>query len=101
MKKELDNFYFAGPDPTERAHRRKLLANKLIRKIGPRLYTSLMDDQSLEKALNYEWPLVVKRLYPDTVVSFRTALDYRPSPKGYIFLVAKMNKVVEMGHITH
>lgn len=95
----LKDFYFASSDPTLRARRRKLEGRGEIRKIGPKVYSSIMDDDDLKKCLTFQWPIIVKKLYPDTIVSFRTAFDYKPSPNGNIFLTAKLNKVVKMGPI--
>lgn len=99
MDNILKDFYFSSSNPTLRAQRRKLEAAGKIRKIGPKVYSSIMDDEALKKSLTFQWPVIVNELYPNTVVSFRTAFDYKPCPKGNIFLTAQINKVVHIGPI--
>lgn len=90
----LRSFYFAGGDA---ANRRQILALKdqgLIRSIGPRLYTSLPASQTGE-SLRALWMQVVPSLFPDALLSHRTAFEFKPSPKNEIFLTANTNRTID------
>ena len=100
MENILEEFYFASSDPTLRAQRRKLEKSGLIRKIGPRLYSSILDDSELKQCLTLQWPQIVKELYVDCVVSYRSAFDYRPCPQGNIYLSSNVSKVIKIGTIS-
>lgn len=91
----MNHFYFGSS-----SERRKLSGQGKIRKIYTGVYTAIMDDNELAKAMRYEWPLIVANGFKKAVISYRSALEFKPSPMGYIFLVAKQSKEVEIGGVT-
>lgn len=64
-----------------------------VRSVGPRLYTSLAGDK-LSGAVRAGWMDIVSALYPDALVSHRTALEFRPTDDGDIWLTSSTNRVV-------
>jgi fido (protein-threonine AMPylation protein) len=64
-----------------------------VRAVGPRLYTSLPGDK-LSGAVRAGWMDIVSALYPDALVSHRTALEFRPTGDGDIWLTSSTNRVV-------
>ncbi len=62
-----------------------LIKQKLIRKIAPRLYTSVLDETP-EKTVGRNWYRVVSELYPDSMLSHRSALERRPTVGGHLYL---------------
>lgn len=91
----MDDFYFGSS-----SERRGLSKKGLIRKIGIGVYTSILDDEKLKEALQYNWALIVCHAFPNAVVTYRTAIEFRPSPNGYIFLASSKNKESNIGGIT-
>src|SRR3954463_10475313 len=64
-----------------------------VRSVGPRLYASLSGDK-LSGAVRAGWMDIVSALYPDALVSHRTALEFRPTDDGDIWLTSSTNRVV-------
>jgi hypothetical protein len=91
----MEDFYFGN------GHlRRKLSKEGKLIKLAMGVYTSIAEQEKLERALNLNWALIVKHLFPNAVLSYRTALEFRPSPQGYIFLSSAKEKVTKIGHIS-
>lgn len=63
-----------------------------IRKIGPNLYTNNTADDVRTVVQRNRWQ-IVSLLYPDTVVSYRTAVEGRPAEDGTVFLTGSYNKL--------
>jgi fido (protein-threonine AMPylation protein) len=55
-------------------------------KIGPRLYTGLVQETPERVVRLHLWE-IVRLLFPGLVVGYRTALHARPTPEGKMFLV--------------
>ena len=84
---------FPAQSKSEEAWLTKLKKEKKIRKIGPRLYTSVAKAQ--EKAVvRSQWTQIVSRLYPESLLSHRSALEYKPSPENKIILTGATNRQV-------
>lgn len=84
---------FPAQSKAEEAWLTKLKKEKKIRKIGPRLYTSVAKAQ--EKAVvRSQWTQIVSRLYPESLLSHRSALEYKPSPENKIILTGATNRQV-------
>lgn len=64
-----------------------------LRKLGPRLYTNNLTDPLEEVVRRNLWPLV-GLLFPDTVVSYRTALEAKPTAAGTVFLTGSYERTV-------
>lgn len=90
----MEDFYFKRNSKIA-----ELAKDGLVRKIGKGFYTSAMDDETLNSLLKFNWPLIVKNLFPNSVIAFRSALEFRPSPEGYIFLISNKNKESKFGNI--
>ena len=90
----MEDFYFGNGH-----FRRKLSKEGKLTKLAMGVYTSITEQEKLEKALNLNWALIVKHLFPNAVLSYRTALEFKPSPQGYIFLCSSKKKVTKIGHI--
>lgn len=84
---------FPAQSKAEEAWLTKLKKEKKIRKIGPRLYTSVAKAQ--EKAVvRSQWTQIVSRLYPEVLLSHRSALEYKPSSENKIILTSSTNRQV-------
>ncbi len=73
----------------------KLEKQKLIRKIGPRLYTTVLEEVP-EKIVGRNWYRVVSELYPDAMLSHRSALERRPTPGGHLYLTYTYTDNIEL-----
>jgi hypothetical protein len=69
-----------------------------VRKVGGRLYTTNTTDELETVVRRNLWP-IVGLLFPDAVVSHRTALEGRPTPGGTVFLSGPYERQVALpGH---
>jgi hypothetical protein len=95
----LPPFLFAAKTQRERRQLARLRQEGRIRSIGPRLYTSL-PEEDVEAAIRGSWATIVSALFPDTVVSHRTALEYLPDRDGRVFLTSGTNRRVAYPGLT-
>lgn len=86
----LPPFLFAAKTQSERRRLVRLRGEGRIRRIGPRLYTSLPEAE-VAVAARGAWATIVSALFPGALVSHRTALEYVPSPEGVVFLTSTTN----------
>lgn len=85
---------FPGANSTERRRLSALKAAGRIRRVGPRLYVSVPEADTAA-TLRKTWSTIVARLFPDALITHRTALEFRPSPAGEIFINASSNRDVK------
>lgn len=99
MSDDLPPLIFPATSQAERRRHALLKKQGLLRQIGPRLHTSLPADR-VALAVRNNWSLVVSTLYPGALISYRTALEYTPSPEGVVFLTSTTNRVVTYPGLT-
>jgi len=87
----MEPFLFAAKSQRERRRLAQLKEQGRIRQIGPRLYTSLSEAE-VPAAARGAWAMVASALFPGALVSFRTALEYVPSPERVVFLTSTTNR---------
>lgn len=90
----MDDFYFRSD-----SQRRKLSSEGKIRKIYTGIYTSIKNTKELERVMKLQWPLIVANAFKNSVISYRSAIEFKPSPMGYVYLISKQAKVIEIGGI--
>ena len=90
----LPPFVYPSKDQAQQSRIAKWVAAGCLRRIGPRLYSSLPQGE-VEVALRKSWSEVVSHLFPDAVLSYCSALEYRPNSKGEIFLTGATNRRVQ------
>lgn len=66
-----------------------------VRKLGVRLYTRNVGEPPESVVRRNVWQ-IVGLLFPDAVVSHRTALEGKPTPRGTIFLSGGYERIVEL-----
>ena len=86
----LPPFFFAAKTQSERRWLARLKVEGRIRRIGPRLYTSLPEAE-VAAAARGAWATIASGLFPGALVSHRTALEYVPSPEGVVFMTSTTN----------
>jgi len=77
----------------------KLVKGGRIRKIAPRIYSSNLTE-SIEAIIQRNLFHILGKLYPRSVLSHRSAFEYKPTKAGYIFLTYKYTKKVKLPGIT-
>lgn len=95
----LPPLLFPPKTARERALIAKLVREGRIRKIGPRLYTSVPASK-VARAVRDSWPTIVSRLYPRSLLSHRSALEYKPSSEGLLILTASTSRQVVFPGLT-
>ncbi len=85
---------FLSDAATAKATATQVRAGK-ARKLGPRLYTSNMTDAAEDIVRRNLWRIAAL-LAPGSVVSYRTAIELRPSPTGLIYLVGRGRHDVDL-----
>jgi hypothetical protein len=84
---------FPGANSTERRKLAELKAAGRIRAVGPRLYVSVPEADTAT-TLQKTWSTIVARLFPTAFITHRTALEFRPSPAGEIFINANFTRAI-------
>lgn len=90
---ELPAVLFPGANSTERRHLAELKAAGRIRPVGPRLYVSVPEADTAT-AIRKAWSTIVARLFPDVLLTHRTALEFHPTLAGEVFLTTSFHRVV-------
>lgn len=95
----LPPLIFPGATSTERRHIAELKKRGRIRVVGPRLYVSVPESKT-EQTLRQAWSTIVARLFPDALISHRTALEFMPSPTGEVVITGTTNREVRYPGLT-
>lgn len=84
---------FPAANSTERRRLAQLKADGRIRLAGPRLYISVPEADSAA-TVRKSWSTIVARLFPNALLTHRTALEFVPSPNGEVFITGSSNRDV-------
>ncbi len=99
MSKNLPEILFATSDKKAREELQKLKDQGLVRKIGPRLYTSVSTNIE-EKAVYRNWSTIIDTLYPGSLISHRSALEFSPDQNKIVYLTANATKKISFPGLT-
>jgi hypothetical protein len=93
MKKLYPLFFLSGKNSSTEISR----AGKsgVVRKIGPKLYTSNMVDDPEHLVRQNLWQ-IVSLLFPGAVVSNRSAIENKISPAGKLYITAESARTVQL-----
>lgn len=95
----LEEIIFSSAQKAESAKISAMEKKGVIKKIAPRLYTSnLGEDPAVIVKRN--WYKILATQYPDALLSHRSALEFRPTPGGHIFLTYSYTRNVELPGLT-
>lgn len=95
----LPPILFAATNSTERRRLADLKNSGRIRAVGPRLYVSVPENETASTLRN-AWSTVVATLFPNALLSHRTALEFKPSPEGDVFITSSTNRHVQYPGLT-
>lgn len=88
----LPEILFASSDPSQSKKIRSWLKEGRIRPLISRAYTSNLEDP-LEQIVRRNIWLLVSHMFPEALISHRTAIEYRISPKNNLYLTAGSRRV--------
>jgi fido (protein-threonine AMPylation protein) len=95
----LNELIFSSSDKAESRRISGLLKEGKIRKIAPRIYSRDFD-QSPSELIRRNWYHIISRLFPGALMSHRSALEFRPTAQGHIFLTYTYSGVVSLPGLT-
>jgi hypothetical protein len=95
----IQEILFASSDRGESKRITALLKDGSIRKIAPRIYSPNFSDEP-ETIIKRNWYRVLAKLYPEAILSHRTALESKPTKEGHIYLTYIYTKNVELPGLT-
>ncbi len=95
----LQEVIFSSSDKNLSKQISKLEKTGEIRKIAPRIYTSNFIDQP-EVIITKNIFTILGKLYPNSVLSHRSALEFKPTSAGHIFVTYTYTKKIKLPGIT-
>lgn len=95
----LPEILFSSSDSAVSKQLSKLEKLGRIRKIAPRIYTSNMKE-SPEVIIRRHYPRILGTLYPGSLLSHRSALEFRPTSSGHLFVTYTYTKKIELPGLT-
>lgn len=95
----LQEVICSSKDPKISNQINKLIKLGAIRKIAPRIYTSNLDEP-VEGIIRRNLFQILGKLYPGTLLSYRSALEFKPTTTGQLFITTSYTKKVSLPGIT-
>ncbi|MFT6841712.1 MAG: hypothetical protein ACJASR_000474 [Psychroserpens sp.] len=95
----LQEVIFSSSDKNLSKQISKLEKAGEIRKIAPRIYTSNLFDEP-EVIITKNIFTILGKLYPNSVLSHRSALEFKPTSAGHIFVTYTYTKKIKLPGIT-
>lgn len=95
----MSEIIFASSDPKEGYKISKMLQEKRIRKIAPRIYSSNLEEEpsAIVKRNILE---ILGNLYPEAVLSHRSAFEFKPTVTDQLFVTYTYTKKIKLPGIT-
>lgn len=95
----LQEVVFSSSDPSVSRQISKLEKAGKLRKIAPRIYSPNFEEAP-EKIIRRNLFTILGKLYPGSVLSHRSALEFQPTSAGQIFITYSYTKRVQLPGIT-
>lgn len=96
---KVQEIVFASSDKAESRRITALLKEGQIRKIAPRIYTSNYADEPAA-IIKRNWFHILSALYPQALLSHRSALEFVPTSNGHVFLTYTYTEKVQLPGLT-
>jgi len=95
----MSELIFASSNPKEAYKISKMLQEKKIRKIAPRIYSTNLEEapSAIVKRNILE---ILGNLYPEAVLSHRSAFEFRPTATNKLFVTYTYTKKIKLPGIT-
>jgi hypothetical protein len=91
----LQEVVFSSSDTSYSRQITQLEKDGKLRKIAPRIYTSNFEE-SAETIVRRNLFMILGRLYPQAVLSHRSALEFKPTSAGHLFLTYTYTKKINL-----
>lgn len=95
----VQEIIFSSSDKSLSKQISKLEKNGEIKKIAPRIYTSNFTDEP-EEIIKRNIFKIIGTQYPNSVLSHRSAIEFKPTTAGHIFVTYKYTKKIKLPGIT-
>jgi len=95
----LQEIIFSSSNPTLSRKISKLVKEGTLRKIAPRIYTPNLQESPADLIRRNIFK-IIGRLYPDTLLSHRSAFEYKPTASGNLFLTSTYYRKIDLPGIT-
>ena len=95
----LDEILFSSSDPATIRKIGKQVKEGFIRKIAPKIYSSNFEDQP-QDIIRRNIFSIIGQLYPGALLSHRSALEFKSTEAGYLFITYKYTKKIKLPGIT-
>jgi len=96
---KVQEIIFSSSEKKESRHITELLKEKLIRKIAPRIYTSNLEEEPA-LIIKRNWYRILANQFPEALLSHRSALEFKPTSEGHIFLTYSYTSNVSIPGLT-
>jgi fido (protein-threonine AMPylation protein) len=95
----IQEIEFGSSDQTESTRIKSLVKKKLLKKIAPRLYTyNLLENP--EAIIKRNWYHILSKQYPGAILSYRSALEFKPALEEHVFLTYTYTKNISLPGLT-
>jgi len=95
----MNELIFASSNPQEAYKTSKLLQEKKIRKIAPRIYTNNLDENPSD-IVRRNILEILGKLYSGAVLSHRSAFEFKPTSTHQIFVTYSYTKKIRLPGVT-
>lgn len=95
----LQEIIFSSSDSKLSKQISKLEKSGKLRKIAPRIYTPNLTDDP-EAIIRRNLFIILGKLYAGAVLSHRSAMEFKPTPAGHIFLTYSYTKKIGLPGVT-
>jgi prophage maintenance system killer protein len=95
----LQEIFFGSSDKSKSAELNSLEKQGLINKIAPRIYSSKIGEDPAF-VVKRNWFRVLSHQYPNAIISHRSALEFKPTPEGHIYLTYTYSNKVDLPGLT-
>jgi len=95
----LQEIIFSSSDPEISRTIGKLAKSGALRKLAPRIYSPNFDEEDFE-IIRRNIFKIIGHLYPGTILSHRSALEFKPTSTGDLFLTNTHKRKIELPGIT-
>lgn len=95
LQNSVDEILFGSSDKAISQQISRLEKAGKIKRIAPRIYTSNITEQP-EILIKRNWYKILAHLYPGALLSHRSALEFKPTSTGDIFITFKYTKNISL-----
>jgi fido (protein-threonine AMPylation protein) len=99
METEMSEIIFASSNPQEGYRISKMLQEKKLRKIAPRIYSTNLEEEPSE-IIKRNILEILGNLYPDSVLSHRSAFEFKPTSTNQIFVTYSYTRKIKLPEVT-